>query len=153
MAKIPYTNNTKKIQHIGSVMLFPGDSREVEETHLPDFKSHAPAAPPEEDTALAALLELLDRSVPEIEGALPSFSLEELETLEQAEQNGKTRKTLIEAIAEERLSRASQTQEAAEYMALLASMSEEELTDQLALCEGDEGKLALVNAEIDKRSQ
>ena len=153
MAKIPYTNNTNKIQHIGTVMLFPGDSREVEETHLPDYKGHAPAQAPEEDTALAALLALLDQSVPEIEQALPSLSLEELETLEQAEQNGKTRKTLIEAIAEERLSRASQTQEAAEYMALLASMSEEELTDQLALCEGDEGKVALVNAEIDKRSQ
>ena len=149
MSKIAYTNTTDKIQHVGCVTLYPGDTREVEETHLPNFKKPDAEVEQKKDP----LLDLLTGTVLAVTNALPDLSIEELDRLEAGEKaTEKPRKGILEAITEEKLSRAASTQETAEFTVSLEGMSEDELLDQLTLVEDDEGKLALVNAEIEKRA-
>ena len=55
---------------------------------------------------LAAVVAVLEGTVDHVKLGLPDLSNEELDRLEMLEAEGKARKTLIEAIAEERLRRA-----------------------------------------------
>ncbi len=107
MAKKPHTNNTNQIQHIGTVTLWPGETREVEETLIPDHRP-APSAPAPEPDALAALIE---RNAPEVIAALPALDDDELALLDEMERAAeKPRKGVLQAIAEEQLLRADRAQ-------------------------------------------
>jgi len=105
MAMKPWTNTGETPVHIGGKLIGPGETRDVEETLIPDY---APAA--REPDLSDPVLEILDHKVAEIAGILPQLSDEELRQVEQAEQDGKTRKGVMEAIAEEWLRRASGAQ-------------------------------------------
>lgn len=148
MQKVPYTNSTKKIVHVGNVTIFPGDTREVDPTLLPGHKAKQPA----EQLDVNPILALLDGSVKQIADALSGISAEDLDALELAEEAGKTRKGVLEAIAEERLSRADAAQEAEEFVAELTAMSDEDLDAAVDMYQEDAGKLALVEAEIARRA-
>jgi hypothetical protein len=101
--KIPYTNITNKIQHIGSVTLFPGQCREIEERYLP--KNPAPESILAPDSTIQTLLK---SSVGDVVSALPNLSAEHLDEVEAGESGKeKPRSTLMKAIAEERLRRAA----------------------------------------------
>jgi hypothetical protein len=103
----------------------------------------------------ADLLVLLDLTIPKITERLPGLSEEELDTIEAAEKAGKTRAGVINAIAEVRLERAANSPSAldvADLKIALAGMDEDELLEQLNVFAGDEGRLAMVQDEINLRA-
>lgn len=104
MRKVPYYNPTDKTQHLGPVSVRPHSTREVDPRDIPGYKPGAAERPAPADPTL----ELLDNSIKDIAERLPDLSDEELDSLEEAEINGKTRKGLLEAITEERLNREQQ---------------------------------------------
>ncbi len=107
MAKRPYTNDTDSIQHIGTVTLWPGETREVEETLIPDHQA-APQASPQGPGPLALLIQ---RNAPEVIAALPTLDDEQLSSLDEMERaTEKPRKGVLQAIAEEKLTRADRAQ-------------------------------------------
>lgn len=124
--KVPYTNETNKHLHIGSVTIAPGHTRDVEESHIPGYKpkdatqGSAPADDP--------LAELLKKSVKDITAELQSLSTADIERLGELEQKAdQPRKTLLSAISEEILNRAAD-----EQLAAIAAMSDEVLAAAIA---------------------
>jgi len=104
MKEIPFTNNDDHAVHIGNKMVPPHETRMVDPSMLPD--AHEGNEAPEQQ-APDPLLSILDGSVADVAEALPGLSDEEIDTLEQAELDGKARKGVEQAIAEVRLTRAS----------------------------------------------
>ena len=148
MPKVAFTNTKKHAVHVGGKTIMPGHTREVDETLVPGYKP--PAVEAEVVDEKAELLVLLDESVPVIVANLVDLSDDDLETLRVAEENGKTRKGVIAAIADERLTRASATQDSTDpdtFAASLAEISDEELFALSETFADDEAKLALVKAE------
>lgn len=149
--QVPYYNDTGKIQHIGSKTIFPGETREVDETYIPvklqkSKKEEVPKS--EAPNPNAKLLMILDGKVSDITAKLGDYSDEQLDLLKQAEENGNTRSTLIAAIDEEKMSRAQAAQEVEEFVKLIAEMDLAELQDQLETVKDDDGKVALINERI-----
>lgn len=149
--KKPYTNDTDKIVHIGNCTIWPGQTREVEETLIPGFVQES-SGEEEQDTALEdALVALLDGSVAEIREALPGLPgehLDLLETLEASDNGGKGRKGVAEAIAEERLRRAAQAELDA-FRDSLAGLDEEALLAKLDEVGGDIERQEIVQQAIE----
>ena len=103
--RVPIENNGQMPIYVGGVMIPPGETRHFEDDMLPpEFR--APAEVQAEPESLDPLLAVLEGTVAQIKHGLPDLSDEELDRLEMLEAEGKARKTLIEAIAEERLRRA-----------------------------------------------
>lgn len=103
--RVPIENNGQMPIYVGGVMIPPGETRHFEDDMLPpEFR--APAEVQEEPEALDPLLAVRNGTVDHIKLGLPDLNDEELDRLEMLEAEGKARKTLIEAIAEERLRRA-----------------------------------------------
>lgn len=161
--RIPVSNNTQMPIYVGSNMVPPGETRDFPESQVPphlrpvaQVAETAPAPGNDGDP----LLELLDKPIKEITPLLAALTDDELTRLEAAENAGKTRSTLIAAIAEEKLQRAAGgtagspdiAADLAAFVEDLAAMDEAELIAQLEIFAGDEGRLALVQAEIDKRA-
>ncbi len=108
--KKPYYNAGQTVVHIGTVAIWPGETRDVDETLLPapaDEGENDQQAQPEGDE----LLNLLDQSVEAIKALLPDLADDELRTLMDAEQNGKTRKSLMQAFEQELLTRAGEMED------------------------------------------
>lgn len=159
MTKVPYTNTTDRIQHVGTVTLWPGDTREVDETLI---DGRAPAKPAEPAPA-DPVLQLLDQSVEHVatairargEDGLPVITDAQLAALRQAEENGKTRKTMIGAIDEETVRRASERADREinleSFVAELSAKTDEELLELAELHVDDEAIYAAISAEIERR--
>jgi len=107
MARIPYTNTTAVTQHVDGKTIRPGETRDVDEFQIPSYQA-APAAEAEPGDPV---LDILDHNVKAIVEMLPGLSDEDLAELMQAEENGKTRQTLMSAFEAEALARASQRQD------------------------------------------
>jgi len=161
MAKVAYTNKTDKIQHIGNVTLWPGDTREVDEMLISVPRKAEPEPKPD------ALLALLDNNVPVIVDAItarddngkPTLTDTELVRLKAAEEGGNTRSTLMKAFAEEELRRAGEkaddskkTDDLDGLIASLPDKSDDELLELSELHQGDESITEAINAEIERRS-
>ena len=58
----PYTNTQKHAMHIGTKTIWPGDTREVDETLHPDYEPTPPASVP----AVDIVAELLAQKVADI---------------------------------------------------------------------------------------
>ena len=105
MNRTHYHNTAAHPVYIGGVMIPAGSTREVDARLVP--ATAAPAAAPSEDEKPAdPILALLDGTVAEVKAALPDLSEEDLAKLEAAEEGGKTRKGVLEAVAEVRIARA-----------------------------------------------
>lgn len=102
MKRIPYTNTTDAPAYVAGILIQPGETRMVEALQLAK-PAPMPAAAPAPDAPPPVLLDILDGSVKDITSALPQLSAEQLDELETAEQNGKTRKGVLEAIAAARI--------------------------------------------------
>lgn len=150
--KKPITNTTDKIMHVGGCTIWPGQTREVEETLHPDYRPEpAPEVAPDpyED-----LLALLDGNVSEVREGLSALADDELtvlEGLESEEQGGKGRKGVFEAIAEERLARAAAADIEA-FSESLAGLDEAALLDVLDQVGGDMDRQQIVQDALDKLS-
>ncbi len=167
MKNVAFTNNTKKTIHVGSKSIRPNETREVDPTMIEAKHKKMVHGSFEEDERttqpeINPLFEILDGKIPFVltsiaekdENGEFKYSDEDLKLLAEAEAegNGSTRKGVMEGLAEEILSRATQTQEAAELVKELFESSDEDLTAALDLYAGDDGKIALVQGEIDKRA-
>jgi hypothetical protein len=102
MKQTVFHNDTDKPQYVGGVMIPARSARMVDARLVPGATPAAEVPAPTED----AILGLLDGTVKDIHAALPGLSDEDLLRLENAENDGKTRKGVLEAVAEERLNRA-----------------------------------------------
>lgn len=100
----PVTNHGKTFMTVGNAVIPPGETRMVE-AHLvpPDQQPEAVEAttPPPAD----AIAELAKANVGKIIAAIPTLTLFDLDELDAYEQSGKNRKSVLEAIALERLGR------------------------------------------------
>lgn len=89
--KVPFTNTQNHpVYSTDGTLVPPGETRMV--TVLAVAAAPAAQLPPD------ALLELLDNKVPDIIPHLANLGLDELRRLLAAEKDGKTRKSLVEAI-------------------------------------------------------
>lgn len=104
MNRTHYHNTAAHPIYVGGVMIPAGASREVDARLVPG--AAAATEEPEGEPPADPILALLDGNVAEVKAALPGLSDEDLDRLEAAEDNGKTRKGVLEAVAEERLARA-----------------------------------------------
>lgn len=100
--KVPYQNDTDSPVHIGNVTIMPGNTRDVEETHIPGHKGKEIAT---QDTQPHPLGDLLKGNVGVVAQALNGMAFEDVELLGELEQAGQARKTLLAAIATEILAR------------------------------------------------
>lgn len=105
MNKIAYTNTTKQMQFFGGVMIPPGDTREIDPTHLPNYRPNVAEAIG--DKAVHITDFLLSQSVPEILAALPTLDLEDAAQLGEKEQIGAGRKEILSAVSERLLTEAN----------------------------------------------
>jgi len=164
MKSVAFTNDTDKTIPVGNKSVRPYETREVDPSMIPEkWKNKAHGLVDEKtkeaEQAPNPMLDILDGNVASVLLAISEkteegnhkYTIDNLAMLEQAEQSGNTRKGVIEGITEERLSRASQALEAESFVKELTESSDEDLTAALELYVGDDGKLALVQAEIDKR--
>lgn len=152
MAKVAYTNPTGGYQHVGNKTIPPFETREIEETDHPNYQ--APDKKPEQPRR-PPLLSLLDNSVKDIVAEFPNLSDDELAALEEAEGNDKPRTTLMAAFKAERLQRADTHlgQDMDAWVESLQAMNDDELTEQLDAFKDDDGRLALIQEEIDRRAK
>lgn len=97
---VAVTNDKAHTIHRNGVAILPGETR-----HFPAPPKPVAAAPTADPDA--ELLAILDRKVSDVVAALPDLTLAQIDRLEQAEQDGNTRKGVMEGIAAERLRRAS----------------------------------------------
>lgn len=158
MKEIPIHNNGSSTMYVNGRAIPHGETRMFNEHEVPPHLR--PTFTPEKKPVTEAnpnadLLALLDRTIPQITERLPGLSDEELDIIEAAEQAGKTRAGLLKVIAEERLERAAHSPSAldvADLKIALSTMDEDELLEQLNVFAGDDGRLALVQEEIDLRA-
>jgi len=96
MNDVPVTNNGTNTMYVGGYSIPPNETRFIPAHHVPAHLQPAPVAAvePVKDT----LLDLLDENVKTIMQALPDLSDEDLGRLKAAEDDGKTRKTVVNAI-------------------------------------------------------
>lgn len=102
MKRIPYTNTTDAAAYVAGILIQPGETRMVEALQLAE-PAPMPATKPAPSAPVPVLLDILDGSVKDITAALAELSAAQLDELETAEQNGKTRKGVLEAIAAARI--------------------------------------------------
>lgn len=106
MAQSPYTNDTAAPVHLDGKRILPGQTRLVDETLLPQTPV-APTEPAEDPGGEGGnVLDLLDGTEETIRAAIPELSLDQLQELRTAEENGKTRKGVTAALDEAILDRA-----------------------------------------------
>ncbi|MDH5633616.1 MAG: hypothetical protein OEZ10_11550 [Gammaproteobacteria bacterium] len=168
MPKVSFTNKTDKPISVGPVTVFPGKTREVEQNHLHGQPGYQAPEKPAEDAAPSPVLELLDGNIKDIAAAIqardengkPVISDDDLAALKSAEQDGNTRKGVMEAIAAEELLRATEEADAGTgggsdvetFIASLKDKSDEELIE-LSETHADEPQLLdAINTEIDARN-
>lgn len=103
---VPYTNEGDTFITIGLTTIPPGQTREVDQTLLPDYQAPTIGEVSAELDPHLPLRELLDGNVDTVLTALPDMPTDEIEILGELEQQGKARKTILGAIAELLLNRA-----------------------------------------------
>lgn len=106
MQKVPFTNTGTSFRFVGGQMVAPGETIYVSQYDHPGYKAPAPEAVKEDTTD--PVLDRLDQKVDDIVAQLPELSDDDFERLRQAEQDGKTRSTLMKAFEAEALRRAEE---------------------------------------------
>jgi hypothetical protein len=130
---------TKYIENLGSETIFvggkmipPGEGREIDELLLPPEHRDAPAPQVDTPPSLDELLgKELDKSVKDLEATLGGLTQEALDRMGELEAEGKQRKTLLEAIAAEKVKRADAALNGAAAPKPVAEMSLDELKAEL----------------------
>lgn len=150
MAEVPVKNYGKIDMHIGGKLIPAGETKFVDERFV--ATKQAPPETPAE-TEPNPVLDILKQNVKQVAEALAAVSAEDLDALELAESAAENpRKGVLEAVNIERLSRANEVQETEEFIAELKAMNEEDLTDAMDTFRNDDGKMALINEEVDRRA-
>ena len=134
MKKIPYTNDSKRIKHVGNVTLLPGQTREVYESDL-DLPAHSIETHSDKREMDIDISTVISLPVSKLKDALVNLSVEELAAIETAENSKQSpRAGALSLIAAERVKRASQSfdgdKSADEFALMVSGMSDTELADQ-----------------------
>lgn len=108
-AETPFENTGKGIAHVGAISIKPGHTRMVPTTQHPDYHKMLAALDqsPAPDTRFADLLKGSVAAVTKAISDTKAFSDDDLQQLKALEASGQNRKSLITAIEEELLERAS----------------------------------------------
>jgi len=112
---VAFKNPTPKYLTVGSKTIGPGETREVDEDHIPLYLKKEKSKKKEEKK-LDPFLTILKSSVVEITKAIQGrnedgsavITTEDLDRLEQGEESSKNRIGVIAAITEERLARSNE---------------------------------------------
>lgn len=150
MSKVPYTNQTDVVQHIGPCTVWPGQTREIEESMLPGAKKEESFEPEKKQSEVIA--EMLAHKVPEVVEIIPSLSDSELDKIEEAEKASANRTGVLSEISSERLARVDVAQRAHEYAESIAEYDLETLKEELESVP-DEGFKGIVQEAIEKLTQ
>ena len=105
MEEHPFHNKKDHAVHIGGKVIHPGETRMVDASLL--HSAHEGEDKATEAKQQDPLLDILDGDVGQVSDALAGLSSDELDALESAEEKGNTRKGVLKAIAEARLTLAS----------------------------------------------
>lgn len=156
MSEVPITNHGKTLMFVNNVAIPPGETKIFDESELPPHLRPAKAPTPLPAEPEDRLLELLDGNVSDIVAAIaergedgtPMLSDDELIRLGEAEANGKTRKSLMEALNKERVQRANEAQERedlAVFAESLKDMDPEQLDELAKTHQEDPGKRGAID--------
>lgn len=105
MKKTPFTNSGDHPVYAGGVLVRPGETRMVDPSTVDGLSTAAEPEAPAASGQTNSVLKLLDQSIPKVLEALPELSDADLEAVRAAEQDGKTRKGVLEAIEALRIER------------------------------------------------
>lgn len=106
--KVPFFNDSKHYKTIGTTLVPPGETREVDAALLSGYQ---PLLAPEPDAPRHIVDVLLAGPVSELLAALPSLAREDLELLGQREQVEAARREVLGAVSELLLNAASDDQD------------------------------------------
>lgn len=107
--KVPFFNDSKHYKTVGTTLVPPGETREVDAALLSGYQ---PLLAPEPDAPRHIVDVLLAGPVSEMLAALPSLAREDLELLGQREQVEAARREVLGAVSELLLDAASDEQDA-----------------------------------------
>lgn len=105
MFKTPFTNNGTTAVYAGGVLVRPGETRMVDPNTVDGLATTAAPEAPAPSGQTHNLLSLLDQSIPKVVEAIRELSDADLEAVRVAEEGGKTRKGVLEAIEALRIER------------------------------------------------
>ena len=104
--RIAYTNSHAHTEFIGGVMIPPGETREIDATHHPDYC--APGTGAGNDSPSHIVDVLLAGDVATLLAHVPVLSVDDLQELSDREQAGARRENVLSALAEQLLTLASE---------------------------------------------
>lgn len=107
--KVPFFNDSEHYKTIGTTLVPPGETREVDAALLSGYQ---PLLAPEPDAPRHIVDVLLAGPVSELLAALPSLAREDLELLGQREQVEAARREVLGAVSQRLLDAASDDQDA-----------------------------------------
>jgi|GEM_PF-1064639 len=148
MKKVPYHNPTNKTVHIGSVSVFPNQTRMVDEALLPknnDSESGDSPAP-----KFNTIAELMDQNVDVIKKEVPHLGDDGLTQALDAELEGKNRKSVLDFVGNLIADR-EDAQKAAEFAESLKEKTDEELQGLLLDLADEPKALAAIQEELSQR--
>lgn len=105
--KIPYYNDTDHYKTVGTMLVPPGETREVDASMLSDFSAADLAL--DDDAPVHIVDALLAGSLFELLSAIPVLAREDLEQLGEREQAEGRRKDVLAAVSERLLTLASES--------------------------------------------
>ncbi len=103
--RIAYTNPHAHTEYIGGVMIPPGETREIDPTHHPEYR--APDAQYAADAPQHIVDVLLAGDVATLLAHVPALGVDDLQELSDREQAGPRRENVLSALAEQLLTLAS----------------------------------------------
>lgn len=105
--KIPYYNDTEHYKTVGTMLVPPGETREVDASMLPDYAAADLAL--DDDAPVHIVDVLLGGPHSELLSAIPVLAREDLEQLSEREQAEGRRKDVLAAVSERLLTLASES--------------------------------------------
>lgn len=126
MYKTPFTNTGTTPVYAGGVLVRPGETRMVDPNTVDGLATTAAPEAPASSGQTNSLLTLLDQSIPKVAEAIRELSDADLEAVRIAEQDGKTRKGVLEAIEALRIERVAAAEAKAREEAEAAAKAQAE---------------------------
>lgn len=103
--RIAYTNAHAHTEFIGGVMIPPGETREIDATHHPDYCAPDTGAGHDSPSHIVDVLQAGD--VATLLAHIPALGVDDLQELSDREQAGARRENVLSALAEQLLTLAS----------------------------------------------
>lgn len=148
--KVPHHNPTQKTVHVGGVSIFPMQTRMVDEDCLNE--KHKGKKISEPSTGEFEVKAFLSRNVGEITAEVPDLDDEQLQSVLDVEQEGKKRKGVLDACADEMGKRFNSEEEAKQNLRTeLNEKSDDELQQRLLAEDLEDLELAVLQELLSER--